>query len=277
MADTQFSLGQYFAVAVDWMNRNWSDTLRAISGGVDGIVKGLESTLIACPPVVIVVVVALLAWRASGKGLAAFSVAGLAFCWFGNLWDATMLTTALVFVSVSLSLIIAIPLGILAASNATVERILKPMLDLMQTLPPWVYLIPAVILLGVGRAPAVMATMVFGIPPALRLTVLGLKQVPRDRIELGQAYGGSPLHILTKIRLPSALPSIMVGVNQTILLSLGMVVLAGLIGAGGLGGEVTRGLSRMMLGLALRAGLAVVILSIILDRLTQGLVGRERS
>ncbi|WP_246160146.1 ABC transporter permease [Aureimonas fodinaquatilis] len=259
------------------MNRNWSDTLRAISGAVDASVKGLEAALISVPPVVIVAVVALMALRVSGKGLAAFCAVGLAFCWFGNLWAATMLTTALVFVSVSLSLMIAIPLGILAASNAVVEKLLKPLLDLMQTMPPWVYLIPAVVLLGVGRAPAVMATMIFGIPPALRLTVLGLKQVPQERIELGQAYGGSPLHILTKIRLPSALPSIMVGVNQTILLSLGMVVLAGLIGAGGLGGEVTRGLSRMMLGLALRAGLAVVILSIILDRLTQGLVQRERA
>ncbi|WP_333827231.1 ABC transporter permease [Pararhodobacter sp.] len=276
MADLQFSLGRHFAVAVDWMNSNWGDGLRAISNVVDGAVRGLESALLAIPPVVVVALVALAAWRVSGRGLAAFSVAGLAFCWFGNLWAATMLTTALVFISVSLSLMIAIPVGILAASNATVERILKPLLDLMQTLPPWVYLIPAVILLGVGRPPAVLATMVFGIPPALRLTVLGLKQVPVDRIELGLAYGGSPLHILTKIRLPSALPSIMVGVNQTILLSLGMVVLAGLIGAGGLGGEVTRGLSRMMLGLALRAGIAVVILSIILDRLTQGLVRRDQ-
>lgn len=274
MADPQFSLGQYFALAVDWMNRNWSDGLRAISSTVDITVKSLEAGLLAVPPVAIVAIVALAAWRVSGRGLALFVVAGLAFCWFGNLWAATMLTTALVVVSVALALAIAIPLGILAASNVTVERVLKPALDLMQTMPPWVYLIPAVILLGVGRAPAVLATMVFGIPPALRLTVLGLKQVPAERIELGHAYGGSPFHILTKIRLPSAMPSIMMGVNQTILLSLGMVVLAGLIGAGGLGGEVTRGLSRMMLGLALRAGLAVVILSIILDRLTQGLVRR---
>lgn len=275
MAEPQFSLGQYFSHAVDWMNRNWSDGLRATSGSVDATVKGLEAALLAVPPIVIVLLLAIAAWRVSGKGLALFVVAGLAFCWFGNLWAATMLTTALVVVSVVLSLLIAIPLGVLAASNATVERVLKPMLDLMQTMPPWVYLIPAVILFGVGRAPAVLATMVFGIPPALRLTVLGLKQVPDERIELGHAYGGSPFHILTKIRLPSALPSIMLGVNQTIILSLGMVVLAGLIGAGGLGGEVTRGLSRMMLGLALRAGLAVVILSIILDRLTQGLVRRS--
>jgi glycine betaine/proline transport system permease protein len=275
MADAQFSIGKYFAQSIDWMNRNWGDGFHAFSGAVNATVHGLEAALLAIPPVVLVAAVALAAWRVSGWGLALFTVAGLAFCWFGNLWNATMLTTALVFVSVGLALAIAIPLGILAASHPTLERALKPVLDLMQTMPPWVYLIPAVILLSVGRAPAVLATTIFGIPPALRLTVLGLKQVPSQRIELGQAFGATPFDILTKIRLPSALPTIMVGVNQTILLSLGMVVLAGLIGAGGLGSEVTRGLSRMMLGLALRAGLAVVILSIILDRLTQGLVRRQ--
>lgn len=276
MADETYSLGQYFAVAVDWMNRNWNAQFRAFSDAVDFTVEGLEQILLAPPAVVIIAIVAFLGWRASGVGLAIFCVLGLAFCWFGDLWEATMLTTALIFLSVTLALTVAIPMGILAASNTTVERVIKPVLDLMQTMPPWVYLIPAVILLSVGRAPAVLATTMFGIPPALRLTVLGLKQVPHDRIELGRAFGATPLHILFKIRLPSALPSIMVGVNQTILLSLGMVVLAGLIGAGGLGGEVTRGLSRMMLGLGLRAGIGVVILSIILDRLTQGMVTGSR-
>ncbi|KQU74661.1 ABC transporter permease [Ensifer sp. Root31] len=277
MADGQFSIGQYFAAAIDWMNRNWSGGFHAFSDTVDAAVHGLETALLAVPPFVLVALVAWGSWRVSGRGLSLFTAAGLAFCWFGNLWAATMLTTALVIISVILALVIAIPLGIIAASNPTAERILRPVLDLMQTLPPWVYLIPAVILLGVGRAPAVLATVIFGIPPALRLTVLGLKQVQRERIELGQAFGASSLQILTRIKLPSALPSIMLGVNQTILVSLGMVVLAGLIGAGGLGGEVTRGLSRMMLGLALRAGIAVVILSIILDRLTQGLVRKEKA
>lgn len=276
MLNETLSPGHYFAQAVDWMNRNWGEAFRAFSDGVDFTVEGLEALLLAPSAALVIALVAFAAWRVSGIGLALFTIAGLAFCWFGDLWEATMLTTALVLVSVSLALLIAIPMGVLAASNKTVERVAKPVLDLMQTMPPWVYLIPAVILLSVGRAPAVMATVIFGIPPALRLTVLGLKQVPAERIELGRAFGATRLHVLTKIRLPSALPSIMVGVNQTILLSLGMVVLAGLIGAGGLGGEVTRGLSRMMLGLGLRAGIAVVILSIILDRLSQGLVKGKR-
>lgn len=277
MFDKMQSPGAVLAAGVDWMNRNWGDGFRAISNVVDTAVYGLEDLLLWVHPAALTIGLAALAWRVSGAGLAAFTVAGLGFCYFGGLWNATMLTTALVLVSTCVALAIALPLGVLAASVPTVERVLRPVLDLMQTLPPWVYLIPAVILLGVGRAPAVLATVIFGIPPALRLTILGLRQVPEDRLELGRACGATPGQILFSIRLPSALPSIMVGVNQCILLSLGMVVLAGLIGAGGLGGEVTRGLSRMMLGLGLRAGLAVVILSIILDRLTQGLVNCTRS
>jgi glycine betaine/proline transport system permease protein len=144
----------------------------------------------------------------------------------------------------------------------------------MQTMPPWVYLIPAVILFGLGRAPAVIATVIFAMPPPLRLTNLGIRHVVTERKELGEAYGASPMQILLKIEIPSALPAIMAGVNQCIMLALSMVVLAGLIGAGGLGGEVTRGLTRMMLGLGTRAGLAIVVLAIIFDRVSQGAIHR---
>lgn len=270
----QWSIGRAFEQAIDWMNRNWSDGFRTISTIVDAIVGGLEDLSLAVPPAVLIAAVAVVAWRNSGWKFSLFTIAGLCFCYFGGLWRETMLTTSLALVAVVLALIIAVPLGILAAHYPWIERMVRPILDLMQTLPPWVYLIPAVILLGVGRAPAVLATVIFGIPPALRLTILGLRQVPVERLELACASGATPGQTLFKIQLPSALPTIMVGVNQCILLSLGMVVLAGLIGAGGLGGEVTRGLSRMMLGLGLRAGLAVVILSMILDGLTQGFVER---
>jgi glycine betaine/proline transport system permease protein len=188
-----------------------------------------------------------------------------------------MLTMALVLVSVSLALCLAIPLGVAAARSNLVERIIRPVLDLMQTMPPWVYLIPAVILFGLGRAPAVIATTIFAIPAPLRLTNLGIRQVLPERKELGEAYGASPMQILVKIEIPSALPAIMAGVNQCIMLALSMVVLAGLIGAGGLGGEVTTGLTRMMLGLGTRAGLAIVVLAIIFDRITQGAVHRLSS
>lgn len=183
-----------------------------------------------------------------------------------------MLTTALVAVSATAALVIALPLGVLAATNNMVERALRPVLDFMQTMPPWVYLIPAVIFFSLGRTPAVFATAIFAIPPPLRLTNLGIRQVPSAPIEAGKAFGANKFQILTKIQLPMALPTIMAGVNQCIMMSLSMVVLAGLIGAGGLGGEVVRGLTRMMIGVGVRAGICIVILAIIFDRLTLGIV-----
>jgi glycine betaine/proline transport system permease protein len=145
---------------------------------------------------------------------------------------------------------------------------------MMQTVPPWVYLIPAVIFFSLGRVPAVIATIVYGVPPMLRLTTLALNQVPKDLIELGQAIGASPRSILFKIEIPSAKPTLLVGLNQCILLSLAMVVLAGMVGAGGLGAEVTRGLTRMEMGLGLRAGLAIVAVALLFDRLTRGALQR---
>jgi len=152
---------------------------------------------------------------------------------------------------------------------------LRPVLDIMQTVPPWVYLIPAVIFFSLGSVPALMATIIYGIPPMLRLTTLAFKQVPHEMLELGQAMGTPPLTILFKIEMPAALPTILVGLNQCILMSLAMVVLAGLVGAGGLGAEVTRGLTRMDMGLGLRAGLSIVAVALLLDRLTRATLQRK--
>ncbi len=183
-----------------------------------------------------------------------------------------MLTTALVAVSTTVALLIAIPFGILSSMNKVVDKATRPIMDFMQTMPPWVYLIPAVILFSLGRSPAVIATAIFAIPPALRLTNLGIRQVPFEQVEAGKAFGASTIQILMKIQIPSALPTIMAGVNQCIMFALSMVVLAGLIGAGGLGSEVIRGLTRMMLGVGARSGLAIVILAIIFDRISQGAI-----
>jgi glycine betaine/proline transport system permease protein len=169
-------------------------------------------------------------------------------------------------------LIISIPFGVLSAINKVVDYITRPIMDLMQTMPPWVYLVPAVILFSLGKTPAVMATAIFSIPPALRLTNLGIRQVSAETVEVGKAFGGSRLQVLTKIQIPMALPTIMMGVNQCIMLSLSMAVLAGLIGAGGLGSEIVRALSRMNIGLGVRSGLCIVVLAIILDRILQGIV-----
>ena len=185
-----------------------------------------------------------------------------------------MQTIALVTVAVIVAVAIAFPLGILAARRPRVEAALRPILDIMQTVPPWVYLIPAVMIFSLGRVPAIMATIVYGIPPMLRLTTLAFRQVPADLKELGLATGAPPRAILFKIEIPSARPTLLVGLNQCILLSLAMVVLAGLVGAGGLGAEVTRGLTRMEMGLGLRAGLAIVAVALLMDRVTRSALQR---
>ncbi|WP_246032986.1 ABC transporter permease [Falsirhodobacter xinxiangensis] len=188
-----------------------------------------------------------------------------------------MQTVALVTVAVFVAVLIAFPLGILAARRPRIEAVLRPILDIMQTVPPWVYLIPAVMIFSLGRVPAIIATIVYGVPPMLRLTTMAFKGVPKDLKELGAAIGAPPRAILTKIEIPAATPTLLVGLNQCILLSLAMVVLAGLVGAGGLGAEVTRGLTRMEMGLGLRAGLAIVAVALLLDRVTRGILQRKRT
>lgn len=276
MFETPFSIGRYLAQMVDWLNVHWSEPFTMLSTAMEQSVRGLETLLLFPGPFIMMGLMGLAAWKLAGLRVAGITLAGLFFCWVMDLWHATMLTTALVGVSAVVALLIAIPLGIWAAVNTTVDRVTRPVLDLMQTMPPWVYLIPAVILFSLGRAPAVIATAVFAIPPALRLTSLGIREVPSDQIEVGRAFGATQAQIVWKIQIPAAMPSIMAGVNQCIMMSLAMVVLAGLIGAGGLGGEVVRGLTRMMVGVGVRSGLAIVILAIIFDRVTQGMVHRSQ-
>jgi glycine betaine/proline transport system permease protein len=269
-----FSVGHYVAEFVDWLNVNFGIGFSVISTSIEACVRTLEHVLLYLPAPLTIFILAAVAWRVAGIACSFLALFGLGLTWIERLWPETMLTASLVLVSVVGALCLAIPLGIVAARSTLVDRATRPILDFMQTMPPWVYLVPAVILFGLGRAPAVMATMIFAMPAPLRLTNLGIRQVLAERKELGQAYGATPLQILTKIELPSALPTIMVGVNQCIMLALSIVVLAGLIGAGGLGGEVTTGLARMMLGLGTRAGSAIVVLAIIFDRITQGAVRR---
>lgn len=268
------SPGLYVAEFIDWLNVHYSVAFTFSGGLIDSCVKYLENALRFPPAFVVILLSGALAWRISGVKPALFAVVGLGFCWLMDLWAETMLTAALVLVSVAGALSIAIPLGILAARSNTFERALRPLLDLLQTMPPWVYLIPGVILFGLGRAPAVIATVIYALPPPLRLTNIGIRQVLIERKELGEAFGASPMQILMKIEIPSALPAIMAGVNQCIMFALSMVVLAGLIGAGGLGGTVTLGLTRMMLGVGVRGGLAIVVLAMMFDRVSQGAVRR---
>lgn len=270
-----FSPGTYLAPCVDWLNANLHGLFVLISKVIETVLSAVEGALLAPHPYLLIAIVVIAAMFFAQKRVALFAGLMLAFCLFSGLWVASMQTIALVVVAVLISVAVAFPLGVLAARVKRVDTALLPILNIMQTVPPWVYLIPAVMLFSLGRVPAIIATIVYGIPPMLRLTTLAFKQLPKDLLELGQASGASPKAILFKIELPTAAPTLLVGLNQCILLSLAMVVLAGLVGAGGLGAEVTRGLTRMEMGLGLRAGLAIVAVALLLDRLSRGAVQRH--
>jgi glycine betaine/proline transport system permease protein len=264
-----YSPGALLSPAVDWLNQHGHVLFKLISAVVEGALDRIEGLLLAVPGVALIGGVALAAALLLSWRMAALVAATLGFCLLNNLWEKTVQTLALVSVAVLIAVLVAFPLGVMAARSRRLEALLRPLLDIMQTVPPWVYLIPAVIFFSLGRVPALMATIIYGIPPMLRLTTLGFKQVPREMVELGQSLGARPMTILFKIELPAAMPTLIVGLNQCILLSLAMVVLAGLVGAGGLGAEVTRGLTRMEMGLGLRAGLSIVAIALLLDRLSR--------
>lgn len=275
LAEMTFSPGRYLAPAVDWLNANLHPLFAAISKVIEAVLGGVEGALLATPAYVLIAVVAVLAYFLINLRAALLSVFMLGFCLVSGLWTASMQTIALVSVAVLISVAIAFPLGILASRVKRLDAAVRPLLNIMQTVPPWVYLIPAVIIFSLGKVPAIIATIVYGIPPMMRLTTLAFNQIPKDLLELGQAMGAKPRDILFKIEIPTATPTLMVGLNQCILLSLAIVVLAGLVGAGGLGAEVTRGLTRMEMGLGLRAGLAIVAVALLLDRLSRGALQRR--
>lgn len=267
--DALFSPGEVVVPVIDWLNANAHGLFAAISVGVETTLAAVEAALLAVPALWLAAAILVLVALTQGLRLAALALGCLAVALGSGLWEQTMQTVALVTCSVIVAVAVAFPLGILAARRRRLEQALRPILDLMQTVPPWVYLIPAVMIFSLGKVPALLATVIYGIPPMLRITVLAFRQVPRELVELGQASGATPAQILTKIEIPAARKTLLLGLNQCILLSLAMVVLAGLVGAGGLGAEVTRGLTRMEMGLGLRSGLAIVAVAIFLDRITR--------
>lgn len=226
-------------------------------------------------PLMLIVALAILAYLIAGWGVAVFALVGLALIVNMQLWEATIESLALVLAATLFALLIGIPLGVAAVRSKPVDQALRPLLDLMQTMPAFVYLIPAVIFFGLGEVPGAIATLIFSMPPAVRLTTLGIRQVPTEIVEAAESFGSTDTQMLFKAQLPIALPTILAGVNQTIMLSLSMVVIAGMIGAGGLGSVVLTGITQMKLGLGFEGGLAVVILAIYLDRVTQAM-GKKR-
>lgn len=241
----------------------------AVGNVVDKFASQVESAFLAVPSwVLILLVVALGTWRLKWHfGL--FALVSLLVIRITGFWDQTMVTLALVFSATLISLAVGVPLGILCARSDRFNAVLRPVLDFMQTMPAFVYLIPAAMLFGLGRVPGILATVVFAMPPVVRLTALGIRQVNKEQVEAGQAFGCTPMQLLWKVQLPIALPTLMAGVNQTIMMALSMVIIASMVGAGGLGNDVLSSIQRLDIGLGFESGLSVVLLAIILDRLTE--------
>jgi glycine betaine/proline transport system permease protein len=268
MLDFRVPIRDWIETAVRFLQRQYAVFFDGFSDGVQVVVDGLLSSFQALPAFALIVIVALLATWMAGWRLGLFAAVGLLLVENIGLWTPFLQTLALVVTAQLLIILVGLPLGILSASSDAAERIMRPVLDFMQTMPAFVYLIPAVMFFGIGLVPGVVATFVFAIPPLVRLVNLGIRQVPTDLVEAAEAFGSTRWQKLTKVQMPVALPTIMAGVNQSIMLNLSMVVIAGMIGARGLGAEVLRGIQRIQVGQGFEAGLAVVILAIVLDRLT---------
>lgn len=266
----RINIGKYIEVAINWLTENFASFFDALNSGVGGFIDGLQLVLNFIPFWLMIIALATLAWFKAGKGTALFSVLGLLLIWGMGFWEATMETLALVLSSTFIALIIGIPLGIWTAFSPRCNTILRPILDLMQTMPAFVYLIPAVLFFGLGPVPGAFATVIFAMPPVVRLTGLGIRQVPESIVEATTSLGATRWQLLRKVQLPLAMPTILTGINQTIMMSLSMVVIAAMIAAGGLGEIVLKGITQMKIGLGFEGGIAVVILAIILDRITQG-------
>lgn len=261
--------GKFAEDAVNFLSSHFRGGFDAFSAALGAVIKVLEDGLGAVPFIaMLVILMALALWR-KGVVFSAFVGVALYAINYMGLWAQTVSTLALVIAATFFSLVIGVPLGIWGARSNRAEVVLRSLLDFMQTMPAFVYLIPAVILFGLGRVPAVIATIVFAMPPVVRLTTLGIRQVREELLEAGRSFGSTDAQLLWKIQLPNALPSIMAGVNQTIMMALSMVVVASMIGAGGLGEYVLSGIQRLDIGIGFEGGLGVVLLAIILDRLTE--------
>ena len=245
------NIGKYIEMAINWLTENFTLFFDAINVGIGGFIDGFQNVLMWIPFYITIVLLTLLAWYKSGKGVGVFTVFGLLLIWSMGFWNETMQTLALVLSSTIIALIIGLPLGIWSANSQRCDKILHPILDLMQTMPAFVYLIPAVLFFGLGTVPGAFATIIFATPPVVRLTSLGIKQVPKNVVEASRSFGATPTQLL-------------------FLMSLSMVVIAAMIAAGGLGEIVLKGITQMKIGLGFEGGIAVVILAIILDRITQG-------
>lgn len=267
-------LDEWVQDLVDWLVFNHRDIFQAIKAPIELCLKGFEWFFTALPPLVVILLFAIAAWRLAGKRITVFTVLSFLLVGALGLWNETMTTLAMVISSVFFCALAGIPLGVLSGRSDRFQLLLRPALDAMQTIPPFVYLVPVVMLFSIGTVSGILATIVFALPPIVRLTSLGIRQVHPELIEAALAFGATPWQVLRKVQFPLALPSIMAGLNQTLMMALSMVVIAALIGAGGLGNPVVQGLNTLEIGLATIGGLAIVLLAMVLDRITQGFARR---
>ncbi|WP_323001925.1 glycine betaine/L-proline ABC transporter permease ProW [Denitromonas sp.] len=271
--DAVIPLDTWVDQGLNWTVDNFRPFFQAIRLPIDATLTGIEQALLAVPAFLMIILFGLIAWQVSGRRLAIGSVLSLIVIGLIGAWDEAMVTLSLVLTSVFFCMVIGLPTGIIMARNDKLEGIARPVLDAMQTTPAFVYLVPVVMLFGIGNVPGVVVTIVFALPPLIRLTNLGIRQVRPDLIEASRAFGASPWQLLSRVQLPLAMPTIMAGINQTLMLSLSMVVIASMIAVGGLGQMVLRGIGRLDMGLATVGGLGIVILAIMLDRITQAMAG----
>jgi len=274
--DQVIPLDGWITQFIDWLVEGYRWFFQIIKWPVELTLSNLENGLIAIPPLLIILVFCVIAWKVSGIKLAIFTGVALVFIGLLGMWEDTMITLAMVFCSVIFCTIVGIPFGILAGRSDRFDSILRPCLDAMQTTPAFVYLVPIVMLFSVGNVAGVLATIVFALPPIIRLTSLGIRQVHPELVEAALAFGATNWQVLRKVQIPLALPTIMAGLNQTIMMALSMVVIAALIGAGGLGAPVVLGLNSLDIGLATIGGLSIVLMAIVLDRITQSMGSQKK-
>ena len=262
-------LDDWITEIINFIVDNFRPFFQAIGFPIRWILQNIEWIFTAIPPSIFIIIIGVIAWQLAGKKITIYSILSLTLIGFVDIWEPAMVSLALVVTAVVFCLIVGIPLGILCAKSDRVERLIRPLLDVMQTLPSFVYLVPVVMLFGIGEVPGVIATIIFAIPPLIRLTNLGIRQVSTEVIEAAIAFGSTPWQLLWEAQIPLAMPSILTGINQTILMALSMSVVTSMIAVPGLGQMVLQGVGRLDVGLASVGGLGIVLLAIMLDRLTQ--------
>ena len=274
--DVGRDVGLRLDIWLDWLKDNFSPVFQAIKDVNVWFLIGLEDMMLWLTWPAMIAAISLASWILISFRMGLFSASSLLLLATFGLWEAAVETMALIIVTVTLSIGLAVPMGVWASQSDRLDAILRPILDGMQTMPSFVYLVPAIAFFSLGDTPAVFATLIYAVPPAVRLTNLGIRQLPEETLEAADSFGMTRRQMLLKVKIPLAIPTIMAGVNQTTLMALSMVVIASLVGAGGLGLEVNRGLGRIEPGNAFLAGLGIVFLAIIIDRITQALTRRQQ-